>query len=63
MQCYNVYKITYVKFLEMVYTGFGCANDWAIFRKNKAKLKRLHKEENEQEIRLTILKTIQNLWL
>lgn len=32
-------------------------------KQNETKLKRLLEEENVQEIRLTILKTIQNLWL
>jgi len=63
MQCYNHYKITDVKLLEMVYSSFGCENNWAIFRKTKIKLKRLCKEENGQEMRLTILKIIQNLRL
>lgn len=37
MQSYSDYKITDVKLLEIVYAGFGSANHWTIFRKNKAK--------------------------
>lgn len=39
MQCYSDHKITNVKLLEMVYAGFGSANHWTGFRKNKTKEK------------------------